>query len=85
MNIEGNTYKLFYVNYDFNMSSFIAIFQLSGGNAPINMTHSVVLTGEEARLFYADWTTDRQVYELLCDELGVDYSNIPNDIDVEVV
>jgi hypothetical protein len=36
--------------------------------------------GEQAIEFEANWTSTRQEYELLCDDLGISYDNIPSEI-----
>lgn len=69
---------------DFNMHC--AIFQFftykEGVQQP--QTQSIVLTGTQFRNFYDNWTMHRQVYKLLCDELNLDYSVIPEDIEEEI-
>lgn len=71
---------------DIDFSMNCAIFQFftykDGVQQP--QTQSLVLTDTQFREFYSNWTTHRQVYELLCNELGQDYSIIPEDIEEEI-
>jgi hypothetical protein len=82
--IERN-YVFDFINFNRSPQDIILFFfNIYRNGIRTQETYSFLLTGEQAVEFYQNWETHRQVYELLCDELGVDYSVIPENIEEEV-
>jgi hypothetical protein len=82
--VERN-YVFDFVNFNRSpQDTILFFFNIYKNEIRTQQTYSLILTEQQAIEFYQNWETHRQVYELLCDELGVDYSVIPEDIEDEI-
>lgn len=89
MNINGKEYKFVDVKITLSAtapSTMELIFNVTEtiNGQPIYNNHIIIFSGEDAAQKYFGLSVHRKIYELLCNNLGVPLSSIPNDIDSEI-
>jgi hypothetical protein len=71
--IESN-YVFDFINFNRSpQDTILFFFNIYKNEIRTQQTYSLILTEQQAIEFYQNWTTHNQIYELLCNELKVDY------------